>query len=135
MGALGVAGAAGVAAVTLAGDEEETPPEAKVALEDETLPEGEAPDLVEELDTVAVEGDDEIPVVEAEAPAPEEEPLSDDEIPDWLRDLGVTEVTEAAEPPALDDEVEVETDVLPVMPVDEADLESEQPAFEEEAPP
>ena len=140
---LGAAGAVGVAALSLAEGEEEAPPE------------GEVPDLAADLegdlDTAELEGID-APLaaeVEAEAAVLEEEVLVDDEeIPDWLRDLGVADVEEEAQPaeempdwlrdldeaeveevagPAID---EIETEDLSALPVAAVDLEPE-----EEAPP
>ncbi len=62
--------------------------------------------------------------IEEEAPAPEEEVLSVDEVPDWGRDLEVAEVEEAAE---------VETELIAAPPVAQLE-EEESPALEEAAP-
>ena len=121
-GAAGVAGAAGLAALALTGDEEEAPPDADAP---ELAPD-QADDLAAALDTVAVEESDELPTVdlEGEPGAIEQDLLSDEDLPDWLRDLGVTEVAEDGEPGVAElPDAEIETDVLPVPLV--AELEGE----------
>ena len=120
IGALDAAAMVGVAALSLAGDEEEAPPAGDVP--------DLAPDRAEALDTVSVEESDEMPLVELEGEPDtlEQDLLSDEDLPDWLRDLGVSEVAEDGEPPVPElQDAEIETEVLSVPPMAEEEGEPE----------